>query len=57
MQLQMAYLGARNLIEDPTVKAPSWLVFDLTERYLVPVKLPHGHLEAIFYVQNLFDTQ
>ena len=32
-------------------------MFDLTERYLLPVKLVYGHLEAIFYIQNLFDTQ
>jgi len=56
-QMQMTYLGVRNLTEDHTIKAPSWLVFDLTERYLLPVKLPYGHLEGIFYVQNLFDTQ
>jgi hypothetical protein len=56
-QIQMTYLGVRPLKEDRTIKAPSWLDFDLTERYLLPVKLPHGHLEAIFYVQNLFDTK
>src|SRR5262249_18560915 len=56
-QIQMTYLGVRNLTEDRTIKAPSWLVFDLTERYLLPVKVAYGHLEAIFYVQNLFDTQ
>ncbi|HEY6973271.1 MAG TPA: TonB-dependent receptor, partial [Nitrospiraceae bacterium] len=56
-QIQMTYLGVRPLTEDRTINAPSWLDFDLTERYLLPVKLPHGHLEAIFYVQNLFDTK
>lgn len=56
-QIQMTYLGVRNLTEDQTIKAPSWIEFDLTERYLLPVKLSHGHLEAILYVQNLFDTQ
>lgn len=56
-QIQMTYLGVRNLTEDRTIKAPSWIDFDLTERYLLPVKLSHGHLEAILYVQNLFDTQ
>jgi len=29
----------------------------LTERYQLPVKLPHGRLEAILYIQNLFDAQ
>jgi outer membrane receptor protein involved in Fe transport len=55
-QIQMTYLGVRSLTEDRTIKAPSWLEFDLTERYLLPLKLPHGHLEAILYIQNLFDT-
>jgi hypothetical protein len=56
-QLQMTYLGVRNLTEDRTVKAPSWLVFDLTERYQLPVKLSHGRLEAFLFVQNLLDSQ
>ncbi len=56
-QVQATYLGVRPLTEDRSVRAPSWLTFDLTERYLLPVKLPHGHLEAFFYVQNLFNTQ
>jgi outer membrane receptor for monomeric catechols len=56
-QLQMTYLGVRNLTEDRTLKAPSWLDFDLTERYQLPVKLSHGRLEAFLFVQNLFDTQ
>ena len=55
-QIQMTYLGVRPLTEDRTINAPSWLEFDLTERYLLPLKLPHGHLEAILYIQNLFDT-
>ncbi len=55
-QLQMTYLGVRPLTEDGTVKAPSWLDFDLTERYQLPIKLSHGHLEAFLFVQNLFDT-
>jgi outer membrane receptor for monomeric catechols len=55
-QLQMTYLGVRPLTEDRTVNAPSWLDFDLTERYQVPIKLSHGHLEAFLFVQNLFDT-
>lgn len=56
-QLQMTYLGVRPLTEDRTIKAPSWLDFDLTERYQLPVKLPHGHLEALLFVQNLFNTK
>jgi outer membrane receptor for Fe3+-dicitrate len=56
-QIQMTYLGVRNLTEDRTIKAPSWIDFDLTERYQLPVKLPHGRLEAILYIQNLFDAQ
>lgn len=55
-QIQMTYLGVRNLTEDRTVKAPSWLVFDLTERYQLPIKLSHGRLEAFLFVQNLFDS-
>jgi hypothetical protein len=55
-QLQMTYLGVRNLTEDRTVKAPSWTVFDLTERYQLPIKLSHGRLEAFLFVQNLLDT-
>jgi outer membrane receptor for monomeric catechols len=56
-QIQMTYLGVRNLTEDRTVKAPSWLVFDLTERYQLPIMLSHGRLEAFLFVQNLFDTK
>lgn len=55
-QIQMTYLGVRNLTEDRTVKAPSWIVFDLTERYQLPIKLSHGRLEAFMFVQNLFDS-
>ena len=55
-QLQMTYLGPRSLNEDRSVNASSWIVFDLTERYLIPLKLPHGRLEAILYIQNLFNT-
>src|SRR5262245_19501210 len=55
-QIQMTYLGVRNLTEDRTVKAPSWTIFDLTERYQLPIKLSHGRLEAFLFVQNLFDT-
>lgn len=56
-QLQMTYLGVRPLTEDRTIKAPSWLDFDLTERYQLPIKLSHGQLEAFLFVQNLFDTK
>jgi len=56
-QLQMTYLGVRPLIEDRSAKAPSWTVFDLIERYRLPVKLPHGRMEAFFSIQNLFDTK
>jgi len=55
-QVQMTYLGVRPLNEERTVKAPSWLDFDLTERYQLPIKLSHGRLEAFLFVQNLFDT-
>ena len=56
-QLQATYMGVRPLIENRSAKSPSWLVFDLTERYMLPVKLPHGRLEAFFFIQNLFNTQ
>jgi hypothetical protein len=56
-QIQMTYLGVRNLTEDRTVKSPSWLVFDLTERYQLPIKLSHGRLESFLFVQNLLDSQ
>jgi outer membrane receptor protein involved in Fe transport len=55
-QLQATYLGARPLIEDRSVKSPSWIDFDLSERYQLPVKLSHGRLEAFFFIQNLFNT-
>ena len=38
-------------------KAPSWVDFDLSERYQLPVTLPHGRLEAFLFVQNLLDTK
>ena len=56
-QLQATYMGVRPLTEDRSVKSPSWVVFDLTERYLLPVKLSHGRLEAFLFIQNLFNTQ
>jgi outer membrane receptor protein involved in Fe transport len=55
-QLQATYLGVRPLIEDRSIKSPSWIVFDWTQRYRVPIKLPYGRLEAFYFVQNLFDT-
>ncbi len=56
-QLQVTYLGARPLIEDRSIKSPSWVTFDLSERYRIPVKLPHGRLEAFLFVQNLLNTE
>ncbi len=56
-QLQATYLGVRPLIEDRSVKAPSWVTFDLTERYQLPIKLSHGRLEAFLYIRNLFNTE
>lgn len=56
-QLQATYLGVRPLTEDRSIKSPSWINFDLTERYQLPIKLPHGRLEAILFIQNLFDTK
>ena len=56
-QLQATYMGVRPLIEDRSAKSPSWLVFDLTERYMLPVRLPHGKLEAFLFIQNLFNTK
>ena len=48
-QLQATYLGVRLLVEDRSAKAPSWTTFDLSERYQLPVKLPHGRLEAFLF--------
>jgi hypothetical protein len=56
-QLQATYLGERPLIEDRSVKAPSWVDFDLSERYQLPIKLPHGRLEAFLFIQNIFNTK
>ena len=56
-QIQATYLGVRPLIEDRSVKAPSWVDIDLSERYVLPVKLPHGRLEAFLFIQNLLDTK
>jgi outer membrane receptor protein involved in Fe transport len=56
-QLQATYLGVRPLNEERSIKAPSWIDFDLTERYQLPIKLSHGRLEAFLFVQNLFNTK
>lgn len=56
-QLQATYMGVRPLTEDRSITSPSWLDFDLSERYHIPVKLSHGRLEAFLFVQNLFNTK
>ena len=56
-QLQATYLGVRPLIEDRSVKSPSWIDFDLSERYQLPVTLSHGRLEAFLFIQNLLNTK
>ena len=56
-QLQATYLGVRPLTEDRSIKAPSWIDFDLSERYQLPIKMSHGRMEAFFFIQNLFNTQ
>ena len=56
-QIQATYLGVRPLVEDRSAKAPSWVHIDLSERYMLPVKLPHGKLEAFLFIQNLLDTK
>ena len=56
-QLQATYLGVRPLIEDRSIKSPAWIDFDLSERYQLPIKLPHGRMEAFLFIQNLFDTK
>ena len=56
-QLQATYLGVRPLIEDRSVKSSSWIDFDLSERYQLPIKLSHGRLETFLFVQNLFNTK
>ncbi len=56
-QLQATYLGVRPLTEDRSIKAPSWIDFDLSERYQLPIKLSHGHLEAFLFIQNLLNTK
>lgn len=56
-QLQATYLGVRPLIEDRSIKSPSWITFDLSERYRLPIQLPYGRMEAFLFVQNLFNTK
>ncbi|GKS65988.1 TonB-dependent receptor [Nitrospira sp.] len=56
-QLQATYLGVRPLVEDRSIKSPSWITFDLSQRYRIPIKLPYGRLEAFLFVQNLFNTK
>ena len=56
-QLQATYLGVRPLREDRSVKAPSWIDFDLSERYQLPITLSHGRLEAFLFIQNLLNTK
>jgi outer membrane receptor protein involved in Fe transport len=56
-QLQATYLGVRPLTDDRSIKAPSWINFDISERYQLPIKLSHGRLEAFFFIQNVFNTQ
>jgi outer membrane receptor protein involved in Fe transport len=56
-QLQATYLGVRPLREDRSVKAPSWIDFDLSERYQLPITLTHGRLEAFLFIQNLLNTK
>jgi len=56
-QFQATYLGVRPLIEDGSAKASSWIDFDLSERYVLPVKLPHGRLEAFLFIQNILNTK
>ena len=56
-QFQATYLGVRPLVENRSIKSPSWLTFDLSQRYRIPMKLPLGRLEAFLFVQNLFNTK
>jgi hypothetical protein len=56
-QIQATYLGVRPLTEDRSAKSPSWVTIDLSERYMLPVKLPHGRLEAFLFIQNILDTK
>jgi len=55
-QLQATYLGTRPLNEDQSITSPSWLVFDWTQRYQLPIALPYGRLEVFYFIQNLLGT-
>ena len=37
-------------------RSPAWIVFEWSQRYRLPIKLPYGRLEAFYFVQNLFDS-
>jgi outer membrane receptor protein involved in Fe transport len=54
-QIQATYLGVRSL--DENLKAPAWVDIDLSERYRLPITLPHGRMEAFLFVQNLLNTK
>ena len=56
-QLQATYVGVRPLTEDRSIKSPSWVEIDLTERYQLPITLSHGRLETFFFIRNLLDTK
>jgi outer membrane receptor protein involved in Fe transport len=56
-QFQATYLGVRPLTDDQSMKSPSWIVFDWSQRYRLPIRLPHGRMEAFVFVQNLFNTE
>lgn len=55
-QLQATYLGVRPLIEDRSIRSPSWIVVDWSQRFRLPITLARGHFEVFYFVQNLFDT-
>lgn len=54
-QIQATYVGVRSL--DENLKAPAWVDIDLSERYRLPITLPHGRMEAFLFVQNLLNTK
>lgn len=56
-QLQATYLGVRPLTEDRRITSPAWIDFDLSERYQLPITLPHGRMEAFLFIQNLLNTK
>jgi len=55
-QLQATYLGPRPLTDNQRIMSPSWIVFDWTQRYRLPIALPYGRLEAFYFIQNLLGT-